>query len=110
MPIGFKNGVAGDISAAVTGAVAASLSHTYMRICENGMPAITKTHGNPDVHIVLRGGESGPNYDPSSVSDALTRLEHVKLPSRLLIDCSHQNSGKNHNRQTTVFQSVIHQI
>ena len=110
MPIGFKNGVAGNISAAVNGAMAASHPHTFMRICENGTPALSRTNGNPDVHIVLRGGESGPNYDPSSVSDALARLEHMKLPARLLVDCSHHNSDKKHEGQPGVFQSVIHQI
>jgi 3-deoxy-7-phosphoheptulonate synthase len=110
MPIGFKNGVAGNISAAVNGAMAASHPHTYMGICENGKPTIVRTTGNPDVHIVLRGGESGPNYDPSSVSEALTRLEHIKLPLRLLIDCAHDNSGKKYENQPLVFQSVMHQI
>ncbi len=110
MPIGLKNGVAGNVSAAVNGALAASLPHTYMRICENGTPILSQTAGNPDVHIVLRGGDSGPNYDPFSVSEALARLEHMKLPPRLLIDCSHQNSGKKYDRQPSVFQSVIHQI
>lgn len=110
MPIGFKNGLAGNISAAVNGAIAASYPHTYMRICENGKPTISRTSGNSDAHIVLRGGESGPNYDPSSVSEALARLEKGKFPSRLLIDCSHHNSGKMYERQPGVFQSVIHQI
>lgn len=110
LPIGFKNGIAGNISAAIHGTLAASQPHTYMHLCENGRPIIFRTRGNPDAHIVLRGGESGPNYDPLSVSDALTRLEHLKLPSRLLVDCSHHNSGKNHERQPGVFQSVIHQI
>ncbi len=110
MPMGFKNGVAGNISAAINGAMAASYPHMYMRISDNGKPITSRTTGNPDTHIVLRGGESGPNYDPSSVSEALTRLEHVKLPSRLLIDCSHHNSNKKHECQPGVFQSVIHQI
>jgi 3-deoxy-7-phosphoheptulonate synthase len=108
--MGFKNGVAGNISAAINGALAASLPHTYMRICENGRPTKTQTAGNPDAHIVLRGGEFGPNYDPSTVSNALSALEQVRLPPRLLIDCSHENSGKNHERQAPVFQSVLHQI
>lgn len=109
MPMAFKNGVAGNISAAVHGALAASLPHTYMRICENGTPILTRTAGNPDSHIVLRGGECGPNYDPSSVSNALAALEKVKVPPRLLIDCSHSNSGKNYEKQPAVFQSIIHQ-
>jgi 3-deoxy-7-phosphoheptulonate synthase len=110
MPVGFKNGVAGNISAAINGVIAASHSHTYMRIGENGAPIISRTAGNSDAHIVLRGGESGPNYDPSSVAEALVRLEHLKLPPRLLIDCSHHNSGKKYEHQPEVFQSVIHQI
>jgi 3-deoxy-7-phosphoheptulonate synthase len=110
MPIGFKNGVAGNISAAINGAMAASHPHTYMRLCDEGKPIIYHTRGNRDAHIVLRGGESGPNYDPSSVSDALASLEHVKLPPRLLIDCAHHNSEKQHERQLGVFQSVVHQI
>jgi 3-deoxy-7-phosphoheptulonate synthase len=110
MPVGIKNGIAGNLSAAVNGAMAASHPHTYMRICENGKPTISRTTGNRDAHIVLRGGESGPNYDPASVSDALSRLENVKLPPRLLIDSSHHNSGKKYENQPEVFQSVIHQI
>jgi 3-deoxy-7-phosphoheptulonate synthase len=110
MPVGFKNGVAGNISAAVNGAVAASQGHAYMRICENGKPILSKSQGNRDVHIVLRGGESGPNYDPSSVSDALALLEEARLPLRLLVDCSHHNSAKKHDCQPGVFKSVIHQI
>src|SRR5262249_23301922 len=110
MPIGFKNGIAGNISAAVNGAMAASLPHTFMLISDQGKPTITRTTGNQDVHIVLRGGEAGPNYDPSSVSEALLRLENAKLPARLLIDCAHDNSNKKHEKQPIVFQSVIHQI
>lgn len=110
MPIGFKNGIAGNVSAAINGILAASHPHTFMRISDQGQPTMIRTTGNPDVHIVLRGGELGPNYDPSSVSAALNRLEDVKLPPRLLIDCAHHNSGKKHDKQLHVFQSVIHQI
>ncbi len=110
VPIGFKNGIAGNISAAVSGSLAASRPQTYMKICEQGFPVIARTAGNPDVHVVLRGGDSGPNYGPSFVSETLARLGHVQLPARLLIDCSHQNSGKRFDRQPGVFQSVIHQI
>jgi len=110
MPIGFKNGIAGNVSAAVNGVMVANHPHTFMSICENGKPTIFRTKGNQDAHIVLRGGESGPNYDPSSVSEALARLEHAQLPPCLLIDCAHHNSGKKHDKQLAVFQSVIHQI
>ncbi|CUI17249.1 Phospho-2-dehydro-3-deoxyheptonate aldolase, Tyr-sensitive [Candidatus Protochlamydia naegleriophila] len=110
MPVGFKNGVAGNISAAINGVLAASQPHTHMALHENGWPAAIQTPGNPDAHIVLRGGESKPNYDPSSVSEALARLALTNLPKRLLIDCSHNNSNKKHERQPAVFQSIVHQI
>jgi 3-deoxy-7-phosphoheptulonate synthase len=110
MPIGFKNGIAGNVSAAVNGALAASHPHRYMGLCPQGKPIIKKTSGNHDAHVVLRGGESGPNYDPGSVAHLINRLEHVGLPARLLIDCSHQNSGKKFEKQPAVFQSVINQI
>lgn len=110
MPIGFKNGLAGNISAAVSGALVASQAHAYMGLSPDGFPIVMRTNGNLDVHTVLRGGDSGPNYLPSFVAETITRLEHAKLPSRLLIDCSHQNSGKKYERQPSVFQSIMHQI
>lgn len=110
MPVGFKNGIAGNISSAIDGALTASRPHAYMRICENGRPIFVKTSGNLDGHVVLRGGESGPNYHATSVAETLMRLEQTQLPPRLLIDCSHQNSGKRYDRQSEVFQSALHQI
>lgn len=110
MPIGFKNGIAGNVSAAIHGAMAASEPHTYMGLCENGKPTIMKTNGNPDAHIVLRGGESGSNYDSSSIARTLISCEQIKLKPKLLIDCSHQNSGKKYERQLEVFQCVVQQI
>lgn len=110
MPIGFKNGIAGNISAAINGSLTARLPHTYMSLSETGNPILKKTLGNPDTHIVLRGGEKGPNFDPFSVSEALLGLEKANLPTNLLIDCSHHNSGKKWENQPLVFQSVIHQM
>ncbi|WP_068468292.1 3-deoxy-7-phosphoheptulonate synthase [Candidatus Protochlamydia phocaeensis] len=110
MPIGFKNGIAGNISAAVHGVIAASHSHSYMGLNEEGFPVVIHTPGNSDAHIVLRGGEHRPNYDPASISEAASRLSHAQLPVRLIVDCSHQNSGKKYDRQPGVFQSVLHQI
>lgn len=110
MPIGIKNGVAGNLSAAIHGVLVASSSHAHVKVCENGKIGAGRTAGNPYAHIVLRGGESGPNYDPSCIVDALTRLEKLKLPCRLLVDCSHHNSNKKYDRQPGVFQSVIHQV
>jgi 3-deoxy-7-phosphoheptulonate synthase len=110
MPIGFKNGIAGNISPAVHGVMSASMPQTYIGLNENGQTTIIKSQGNPNCHIVLRGGDLQPNYDPASVAKALTLLEQAQLPQRLLIDCSHQNSGKKHDRQPAVFQSILHQI
>ncbi len=110
MPIGFKNGIAGNIGAAIDGVLTASRPHTYMRMSENGRPLVTKTFGNLDGHVVLRGGESGPNYHPASIAETLRRLEQLQLTPRLLVDCSHQNSGKRYDRQSEVFQSVLHQM
>jgi 3-deoxy-7-phosphoheptulonate synthase len=110
MPIGFKNGITGNISAAVYGVLAASYPQTYMGLSEEGQPVIIQTSGNADAHIVLRGGESRPNYDSSSIAEAVTKLTHAQLPPRLLVDCSHHNSDKKHDRQPMVFQSVLRQI
>jgi 3-deoxy-7-phosphoheptulonate synthase len=110
MPVGIKNGIAGNISAAVQGVLSASKPHTYMGLSEEGLPCIKKTTGNSHAHVVLRGGEAGPNYDPCSVSCTLQNLEKAFCVPRLLIDCSHGNSNKQFERQLIVLQSVIHQI
>lgn len=110
MPIGFKNGIAGNTSAAINGALVAAHPHYFIGLCPNGKPIRKKTPGNQDGHVVLRGGESGPNYDPGSIAHLINRLEHAQLPPRLLVDCSHQNSGKKFDKQPDVFQSVLHQI
>lgn len=109
IPIGFKNGIAGNISSAINGIVAASVPHFHMSLDENGAPCIAQTLGNPDTHVVLRGGENGPNYDPLFITETLLQLENLKQSSRLLIDCSHHNSSKRSDLQPLVFQSVIHQ-
>lgn len=110
MPIGFKNGIAGNVSAAVDGVIAASHPHTYLGVNENGSKSIIRTKGNHAAHIILRGGESGPNYDPLSVSQALGKLEQASLMQRVIIDCSHHNSNKIYFHQTVVFQSILQQI
>jgi 3-deoxy-7-phosphoheptulonate synthase len=110
MPIGFKNGSAGSYSAAVNGVYAACQPHTYLGVHEEGQLRIVHTSGNPDAHVVLRGGETGPNYDSASIATVLQQLSQLQLPTRLLIDCSHQNSNKKFDCQPSVFQSVLAQI
>ncbi len=110
MPVGIKNGVAGNVSAAINGVAAASIPHTYVGLNDKGQLAVLHTLGNQDAHIVLRGGESGPNYDSSAVRDAVRRLRAAQLPQHLLIDCSHHNSNKRYDKQPFVFQSVLNQM
>lgn len=110
MPVGIKNGTAGNLSSALNGVKVARLPHTYIGLNDQGELAALKTKGNPDVHVVLRGGEDKPNYDEYSVSHTLACLEKLHLPQQLLIDCSHANSNKCHENQPNVFQAVFHQI
>ncbi len=86
MPIGFKNGTAGNLSAAINGVTTAAQPHTYMCLNEEGLPAIKRTKGNFDTHIVLRGGDLSPNYDTASVDEALVRLTHAQLPAHWIIN------------------------
>lgn len=110
MPIGFKNGVAGNVSAAIDGVLAASHRHTFLHVNPEGVLELIQSRGNEGAHVVLRGGESGPNFDKASVSQLLSDLKKSKLPLRVLIDCAHHNSTKNNNEQSVVFQSVLNQI
>lgn len=110
MPIGIKNGVAGNLSAAVNGVVSALQAHTYVALNNLGSPFVKHTLGNPDAHVVLRGGDSGPNYESHHVQEALRHIQQCGLPSRLIIDCSHQNSGKRYDKQPLVYRSVLDQI
>lgn len=110
MPIGMKNGIAGNVSAAINAVIAASHPHTYVGINENGFKSIIHTKGNSNAHVVLRGGESGPNFDPRSISSAINKLQKAKLAPRLVIDCSHHNSDKQFYNQPDVFRSVIEQV
>jgi len=110
MPIAFKNTPEGGVDPAIHGILNASRSHTYMGVDPEGRLSRIATAGNADGHLVLRGGENGPNYDPESLSSALQKLERAGLPQRLLVDCSHDNSLRQQDQQITVFQSVISQF
>lgn len=110
LPVGFKNHTDGNIAIAVNGVVTAAHPHIFLGINESGCTCRIQTKGNKDSHIVLRGGEKAPNYDAASISQALSLLKEAKLPLRLVIDCSHDNSGRQDHQQPTVFHSVIEQI
>ena len=109
-PIGFKNNVYGEIDSAINGILTARQPHVYLGIDESGSIAVQQSEGNPWTHLVLRGSESKTNYDPVSIATALETLNKNHLEPRLMIDCSHGNSGKDHRRQRPIFDSILHQI
>lgn len=108
-PIGFKNGTDGNIKIATDAIQAAAGGHHFLSVHKNGQVAIVQTKGNKDCHIILRGGKA-PNYDAASVATACQELEKAKLPSRLMVDCSHANSSKQHERQIDVTHDIAKQI
>jgi 3-deoxy-7-phosphoheptulonate synthase len=110
MPVGFKNRTDGNVTVAVDAVRAAAVPHAFAGIDESGTPAILHTRGNPDCHIILRGGSGAPNYGSGTVADAIARLRAAGLPERLVIDASHDNSGKEQSRQPMVVADVAHQI
>lgn len=109
MPIGFKNGTGGSIQIAADAMVAARDPHVFLSVDDDGKVIIVKTNGNDGGHIVLRGGSSGPNYDPTAVARATGILKNAGYEPHLVIDCSHANSGKDHRRQPVVFRDILHQ-
>ncbi len=110
MPVGFKNGTAGSIKLAVDAVRAAAAPHAFAGVDVSGMPAIFYTEGNPDCHVILRGGRDAPNYGAEPVGEALTLLGEAGLPERVVIDASHDNSGKDHERQPDVVSEIADQI
>lgn len=110
MPIGMKNRPDGSIGTAVDAIRAAGVPHVFPGIDVSGTPAIMHTRGNADCHLVLRGGDGRPNYSAADVADALELLRAAGLPERLVIDCSHGNSNKDHLRQPLVAEDVARQL
>ena len=108
-PIGFKNGTDGNIKIATDAIQAAAGGHHFLSVHKNGQVAIVQTKGNKDCHVILRGGKA-PNYDAESVAAACADLEKARLPATLMVDCSHANSSKQHERQLVVAQDVADQI
>jgi 3-deoxy-7-phosphoheptulonate synthase len=110
MPVGFKNGTDGSLHAAYNAMVSARHPHSFLGINIDGESAIVSTHGNPDRHLVLRGGAAGPNHDAGSVAAAAALLAPEGLARPILVDCSHGNSGKNPARQAGVCRDVLEQF
>ena len=108
-PIGFKNGTDGNIRIATDAIQAAARGHHFLSVHKNGQVAIVQTNGNPDCHVILRGGKT-PNYDESSVTAACKELAAAKLPATLMVDCSHANSSKQHEKQLDVARDIAGQV
>ena len=108
-PIGFKNGTDGNIRIATDAIQAAARGHHFLSVHKNGQVAIVQTNGNPDCHVILRGGKA-PNYDAASVGAACKDLEAAKLPATLMVDCSHANSSKQHEKQLEVASNIAGQV
>ncbi|AWI08017.1 3-deoxy-7-phosphoheptulonate synthase [Ereboglobus luteus] len=110
MPLGFKNGTDGSLSAAINAIKAGSQPQTFLGVNFDGHASAVVTRGNPWCHIVLRGGSHGPNYSPEHIAEAERVLAKANLPRSILIDCSHDNSAKQPGRQPEVLREVVRQI
>jgi 3-deoxy-7-phosphoheptulonate synthase len=109
MPVGFKNATDGSFQTAIDAMASACTQHSFLGIDQDGATSIIKTAGNPDSHVVLRGGRTGPNYHPEDVDLAEQALRKTGLHPTLMVDCSHANSGKDPNRQPDVWKSILAQ-
>ncbi|WP_244123860.1 3-deoxy-7-phosphoheptulonate synthase [Burkholderia gladioli] len=109
-PIGFKNGTDGGVQVASDAIVAAASRHAFMGMTKMGMAAIFETRGNDDAHVILRGGKNGPNYDAEHVEACCAVLRKAGLREQVMVDCSHANSNKSHERQIEVAQDLAGQL
>jgi len=109
-PVGFKNGTDGGLKIALDAMSASCREHSFLGINFEGRSSIVHTAGNPDVHLVLRGGDNAPNYYPEAVENATKLLKSKNLPPAIMVDCSHANSYKDHTRQGEVLDNIIDQL
>ncbi len=109
-PVGFKNATSGDVQVAVDAVLSAQHSHTFLGHTKHGQSAIFVTTGNPDCHIILRGGRKSANYGAESVAETSRLMRVAGLQSRIMIDCSHANSSKDYTRQSIVCRDVAAQV
>jgi len=109
-PVGFKNGTSGNVDIAIDALLSAAHSHTFLGHTKHGQSAIFVTRGNPDTHIILRGGRQTVNYTAEAVAETAVKMHKAGLDPRIMIDCSHANSGKDYRRQPLVCRDVAAQI
>ena len=110
MPVGFKNSTSGNFQIACNAIGSARNPHAFLSVTKQGLAAIVHTNGNPDCHVILRGGHSGPNYEPQHVKECTDILRKDAANPRIIIDCSHGNSRKIHTNQPIVAKSVSEQL
>lgn len=110
MPVGFKNGTGGSYQIAIDGVRAAQHPHHFLSVTKQGLAAIVSTAGNASCHIILRGSTRGPNYDQASIAKVCRTLQEQGVPDRVMVDCSHGNSNKDHANQPLVAQDLIGQV
>ncbi|KAJ3153781.1 hypothetical protein HDU86_005114 [Geranomyces michiganensis] len=110
VPVGFKNGTDGNVGIALDAIRAASVGHHFLSVTKQGLSAIVSTTGNDSCHVILRGGHDGPNFSPEHVRRYRSQIVKAGLQAKLMVDCSHGNSSKDHNKQRLVAQSVAEQL
>ncbi|MEY4577136.1 MAG: hypothetical protein RL701_1839 [Pseudomonadota bacterium] len=110
MPVGFKNGTGGTVQIAIDAVRSSAHPHRFLSVTKQGVAAIVSTAGNPECHVILRGGAAGPNFSHEHVSSVVQTLEKSGVAPRVMIDCSHANSGKSHVRQVEVLRDVAAQV
>jgi len=106
-PVGFKNGTNGNIDVAINAIKTASNSHHFIGVDNGGSTSIVETNGNPYAHLVLRGGNGKPNYHIENIEECEQKLQANSLPARMIVDCSHDNSGKNYLKQERVVRDIV---
>ena len=109
-PIGFKNGTNGDVQIAIDAIASANAVHSFLSVTKLGHSAIVTTNGNEDCHLILRGGNDGPNYSAAHVREAVAALRRAGVQDKIMVDCSHANSHKQHKRQLDAAADVAAQI
>jgi 3-deoxy-7-phosphoheptulonate synthase len=109
MPVGYKNATDGQLRPAIEAFQAALRPHSFLGIDDEGRTCVVATRGNKSGHVILRGGRDAPNYDSHLIAGAARQMSAAGLPARLMVDCSHANSGKQHERQQVVWSSVVEQ-
>lgn len=110
MPVGFKNGTGGNVTIAVDAIRSAKAPHRFLGVTGQGLAGIVTTTGNPECHVILRGGSDGPNYYAKNIADAKAKLAAHSLPQKIIVDCSHGNSKKKHTNQPLVASDLASQI